>query len=104
MTETIPETTVDERDELIQFVPTAGVALTPSDAKLAEVLVLLRSFSQIDGEHHKAWSLDQVARIVTGERYDDFIKDYMFGEDAPTPEEELLASGDWYEWSEGIAP
>ena len=51
---------------------------------------ILWNYSQIDGSHHKAWCLDQIARVVYGEAYNDFIKDY----------EENGA----YEWDCGIAP
>ena len=55
--------------------------------------------SQYAGDHHKAWVFDQVIRIIEGDKYEDFVKDYeysgMFGK--PGAEKE-------YTWDEGIAP
>lgn len=51
---------------------------------------VLWNYSQIDGEHHKAWCLDQIARIVYGDKYNEFVAEYE-------------ESGD-YEWDFGIAP
>jgi hypothetical protein len=48
----------------------------------------------IDGGHHKQWSLDQIVRMLTGDRYEQVITEYRDGEDGP----------DTYSWDEGIAP
>lgn len=42
-----------------------------------------------DGDHHKAWCLDQVARILLGDKYKDHVT-------------EIRVAG--WEWDEGIAP
>lgn len=68
-----------------------------SDERAAYALSLIFQYGQIDGSHHKAWSLDQVARILAGEKYEDFISE---------------CRGDWledegsfaYSWDEGVAP
>jgi hypothetical protein len=52
------------------------------------------SFGQTDGAHHKAHVIDQVVRILTGDGYDAWIREYRDGEDGP----------ETYEWDEGIAP
>lgn len=93
---------------------------------LIEVLELLDSYSQIDGAHHKAWVLDQIARVITGDKYDKFIAHYCF-DGLEIPDEETLqkyrkiaegdyyegdysedeinlVEGSYYEWDEGIAP
>lgn len=73
---------------------------------------------QVDGEHHKAWVIDQMVRALTGcppvtetaqladgypytyiaqgesEEYQRFIAKYKAGEDGP----------ETYSWEEGIAP
>jgi hypothetical protein len=73
---------------------------------------------QVDGEHHKAWAIDQIVRALTGcpivtrtavdthgeryeypsqgesEEYRRFLAAYRAGEDGP----------DTYHWEEGIAP
>jgi len=75
-------------------------------------------YSQIDGAHHKAWSIDQMVRALTGcpiereetkdyngvpysyeyqgesDEYKTFIKEACDGEDGP----------DTYDWDTGIAP
>jgi hypothetical protein len=50
-------------------------------------LTILEHFGSVDGEHHKAWVIDQVARALTGEGYDAWVK-LNFGDD----------------WKMGIAP
>jgi len=52
------------------------------------------NFGGIDGAHHKAWVIDQVVRALTGDEYEQIIKDAKAGEDGP----------DTYMWDEGIAP
>ena len=48
----------------------------------------------VDGGHHKMWVIDQVVRILTGENYDEIIKESEAGEDGPNT----------YKWDTGIAP
>lgn len=50
-------------------------------------------FSQIDGDHHKAWVIDQMVRSLTGDKYEEWVENYRFDE-----------NGEEYEWDEGIAP
>lgn len=54
-----------------------------------------------DGDHHKAWIIDQIVRILTGcedgnesDEYVKFLADYARGEDGPHT----------YSWNLGIAP
>lgn len=51
-------------------------------------------FGGIDGEHHKAWVIDQMVRVLAGDRYDSVVADAKAGDDGP----------DTYTWDEGIAP
>jgi hypothetical protein len=87
----------------------------------ADRLTLALEFAksgQVDGEHHKAWAIDQMVRALTGcpmvtrtaidhryqpyeykaqgesEEYQRFIAEYRAGEDGPNT----------YSWEEGIAP
>jgi hypothetical protein len=55
---------------------------------------LMVRYGGIDGDHHKAWVIDQTIRILTGDDYDQLVKDSCAGEDGP----------DTYEWDTGIAP
>ena len=51
-------------------------------------------YGGIDGDYHKAWVIDQMVRILAGDKYDQIVKDACDGEDGP----------DTYRWSIGIAP
>lgn len=51
-------------------------------------------FGGIDGDHHKAWVIDQMVRALTGGRYEQVVADACDGEDGPNS----------YYWDEGIAP
>lgn len=63
---------------------------TPSDW----AMLWIERYGQIDGEHHKTWVIDQVARILKGTRvtaklarWDDGQKEMRFDlEDVPSPE------------------
>lgn len=48
----------------------------------------------IDGDHHKAWVIDQMVRLLAGDGYADVVREAKAGEDGP----------ETYEWNEGIAP
>lgn len=49
---------------------------------------------QEDGGHRKMWVIDQIVRILAGDRYEQVITEYCDGEDGP----------ETYAWDEGIAP
>lgn len=55
---------------------------------------LALEFGQTDGDHHKAWVIDQMVRVLLGDKYERVIADYCDGEDGP----------ETYSWDEGIAP
>jgi transposase-like protein len=57
---------------------------------IKKALDLAFRYSQIDGDHHKAWVIDQMVRALTGGEYDEWIKKYK--------------DDDEYEWDEGVAP
>ena len=48
----------------------------------------------VDGGHHKQWLIDQIVRKLTGNKYNEWIKEYKAGEDGENT----------YDWNEGIAP
>lgn len=62
--------------------------------KIAEAIRLGLSFGDRDGGHHKMWVIDQMIRILSGDNYDNLIKEYSNGEDGENT----------YEWDCGIAP
>lgn len=47
-----------------------------------------------DGAHHKQWTIDQMIRVLAGEKYDQLVAKSCSGEDGPNT----------YEWDTGIAP
>jgi len=62
--------------------------------RVEAALGVIEQYGGIDGEHHKQWVADQVARVLVGERYDAWVAEMCVGEDGP----------DTYEWDSGIAP
>lgn len=62
--------------------------------KVEKALDLGVQFGGIDGAHHKDWVIDQMIRILAGDRYDEIVAASRAGEDGPNT----------YEWNVGIAP
>ena len=63
-------------------------------AKEQAAIDLIVQYGGIDGDHHKAWVLDQVVRILAGDEYGRIVAEAKAGEDGP----------DTYEWDDGVAP
>jgi hypothetical protein len=40
-------------------------------------------YGGIDGAHHKTWTIDQMLRVLAGDRYDAIIAESCDGEDGP---------------------
>ena len=59
-----------------------------------KALEIILRYGGIDGEHHKTWVIDQIARILTGDHYEEWVREACDGEDGP----------DTYGWDVGIAP
>lgn len=90
--------------------------LTADPEGAEKALDLAFQYSQIDGSHHKTWTIDQMVRALTGENYENFINFYRFapedGENSePTEASESDSDTPWWEeqeetysWDEGIAP
>jgi hypothetical protein len=57
-------------------------------ARLAKIQELLEQYGDLDGAHHKQWVLDQIARVVLGDEYDEWA----------------AASEDADAWDTGVAP
>jgi hypothetical protein len=62
--------------------------------RIQKALDLAFRYGQIDGAHHKTWVIDQMVRVLTGDAYDEMIKESLVGEDGPNT----------YDWDIGIAP
>lgn len=60
--------------------------------RIVNALNVAYQCSQIDGDHHKAWAIDQIVRALCGtnEEYEAWVKEYE--------------NGGEYVWSTGIAP
>lgn len=66
------------------------------EEKIKKALNIAWQYGQIDGSHHKMWTIDQMVRALCGskEEYEKWVNKY----------EEPLEDGDYYTWDEGIAP
>lgn len=65
-----------------------------SDRKIKDAMRCIEEYGWVDGAHHKTWVIDQVARCLLGDEYEQWVKDMKAGEDGP----------DTYSYDEGIAP
>lgn len=68
--------------------------LTPEGEKIQTALKVALTYGGIDGAHHKDWIIDQMVRALTGETYDQWVKDACAGTDGPQT----------FTWEKGIAP
>lgn len=90
--------------------------LTISEDGAQKALELAFSYGQIDGDHHKTWTIDQMVRALTGENYEKFINFYRFTADdgeagdssaeseTSEDEEDFEDREEIYSWDEGGAP
>lgn len=62
--------------------------------RIDKALEIAFEYSQIDGSHHKAYSIDQMVRALTGDNYKQWVKEYEHDEE----------TGEEYSWDTGIAP
>lgn len=65
-----------------------------SEERIKKALDIAAEYGQIDGAHHKMWTIDQMVRVLTGEEYEKFVSDYEYDKE----------TGDEYEWDTGISP
>lgn len=65
-----------------------------NEEKISTAMEVIERYGGIDGAHHKAWVIDQVARALLAEYYPQWVTDMKEGEDGP----------DTYDWDEGIPP
>ena len=65
-----------------------------NDERIDEAVSLIIRYGGIDGDHHKAWVLDQVMRALTGDQYERIVKEACAGKDGPNT----------YDWNVGIPP
>lgn len=68
--------------------------LKQAEARNKAALDIAIRHGQIDGDHHKAWVIDQIVRALTGDAYAATIKEACDGEDGP----------ETYGWDTGTPP
>lgn len=73
---------------------TGNVSRDELATRIEKALETAFDYSQFDGDHHKAWAIDQMVRALTGEDYEKWVANFELDE----------ATQDEYEWGTGIAP
>ena len=70
--------------------------MNQNSRRIAKALNVAGRFGGIDGDHHKAWVIDQMVRALLGSSaaYEAWVEDVQAGEDGP----------ETYGWYEGVAP
>lgn len=73
------------------------LTLEIAEDRIQQALEVIYRCGQIDGDHHKAWVIDQVVKALMGteEDYEEWIADY---EGDPDDED------NYYSWDAGTAP
>lgn len=64
------------------------------DERIKQAIEVAIQYGGTDGSHHKAWVIDQMVRILAGERYNDVVASACDGENGQNT----------YIWDCGIAP
>ncbi len=62
--------------------------------KIEEAIQLASESMAYDGEHHKVWYIDQIVRVLAGDKYDEVVKESKKDENGE----------DAHRWDEGIQP
>lgn len=70
----------DEIDRLLAELDTLRAATAtlpeaPADTRIAEAVRFAADYGWIDGDHHKAWVIDQMLRSLLGESYAEVVGD-----------------------------
>ena len=65
-----------------------------ANEKIRQAIQLAVQYGGHDGDHHKAWVIDQMVRVLAGSEYDRVVADACAGEDGPNT----------YGWDVGIPP
>lgn len=83
------EHTRTERNIMAREARNSTRLVDEATSREGQVLYLLSKHGQTDGAHHKAWVIDQVARTLLGDQYDNWI---------------AAMAADGLTWSNGIVP
>ena len=78
--------------DYVQVMRRAQIAVRGAvkDDTTKEIMALIESYGGTEGDHHRAWVLDQIVRVIKGRDYDDWRDAYE-------------GPGE-YVWDQGIAP
>ena len=68
--------------------------MNDAQTRIDHAVELIFDYGGIDGGHHKMWVLDQVARTLLGDDYDETVRLACDGNEGPNT----------YDWDTGIAP
>lgn len=69
-------------------------AVAEERGRTEKAVELAVRYGGIDGDHHKAWVIDQMVRALTGDDYARVVAEAKAGEDGP----------ETYRWDVGIPP
>lgn len=75
--------------QFIDTIPEPSGEADENENRIQEIIGLIEDYGFIDGADHKQWVIDQIARVVMGDRYSEWVAE--MGEDSEG-------------WDEGIAP
>lgn len=62
--------------------------------RIKAALVIIERYGGIEGDHHRAWVIDQVVRKLKGDAYEAWVVEMCDGVDGPNT----------YDWDVGIPP
>ena len=86
---------------LLAHINELEVRVMTLENRINNTVYIAQSFAQIDGAHHKLWTIDKMLRELLGaEGYKKFVEEYEAPYYDPQTGEEYNPS----EWETGIAP
>lgn len=71
-----------------------GLVVYTPEERIQEALAMATRYANIDGAHHKMWTIDQMVRVLAGVHYREFVKQACDGDEGPNT----------YEWDIGTPP
>lgn len=87
------ESYLENENRIASMIPGCHNA-TRLEHRVMEALELIERYGTIDGDHHKQWVIDQIARKLTGDNYELFRAGFV-----EKDEDELYDA-----WEEGCPP
>lgn len=86
----------DQKKAMNDTVATIDCDANDLQRRICQALEVAANYGETDGDHHKAWVIDQMVRALLPDEqaYKTWVKECCNGEEGP----------ETYSWSEGIAP